>query len=66
MTSWANLIVTFSSNGPLWALPGLRIHFVPRRMRFPAFELPTADGGTLSNEDLLGRPWIAYLARHPG
>ena len=35
-------------------------------MRFPAFELPTADGGTLSNEDLLGGPWIAYLARHPG
>jgi peroxiredoxin len=35
-------------------------------MRFPAFELPTIDGGTLSDEDLRGRPWIAYLARHPG
>jgi len=35
-------------------------------VRFPRFELPTAGGGTLADGDLIGRPWIAYLARHPG
>jgi hypothetical protein len=35
-------------------------------MRFPAFELPTTGGGTLSDAELRGAPWIAYLARHPG
>lgn len=35
-------------------------------MRFPAFSLPTTDGGTLTGADLVGRPWFAYLARHPG
>jgi hypothetical protein len=34
--------------------------------RFPDFELERADGGTLRSDELLGRPWIAYLARHPG
>lgn len=35
-------------------------------MRFPDFELERAAGGTLSLGDLAGRPWIAYLSRHPG
>jgi peroxiredoxin len=35
-------------------------------MRFPDFDLPAADGGRLTNADLAGRPWFAYLARHPG
>lgn len=35
-------------------------------MRFPDFDLPRAGGGTLALGDMLGRPWIAYLARHPG
>lgn len=35
-------------------------------MRFPDFDLPAADGGRLRRDDLLGAPWVAYLARHPG
>ncbi|MDQ6607204.1 MAG: peroxiredoxin family protein [Actinomycetota bacterium] len=35
-------------------------------MRFPEFALPRLGGGSVRLEDLLGRPWIAYLARHPG
>ena len=36
-------------------------------MQFPDFALEdVAGGGTVSLGDLLGRPWIAYLARHPG
>jgi hypothetical protein len=35
-------------------------------VRVPAFELETATGGTVSDRDLLGTPWIGYLARHPG
>jgi hypothetical protein len=35
-------------------------------VRFPDFELESAAGGAVALEDLLGRPWIAYLARHPG
>ena len=34
--------------------------------QFPEFDLPLADGGRLTRGDLAGRPWIAYLARHPG
>jgi peroxiredoxin len=39
---------------------------VTRSEPFPDFDLPLADGGRLSREDLSGRPWVAYLARHPG
>lgn len=35
-------------------------------MRFPDFKLPRAGGGQLALGDMLGRPWVAYLARHPG
>jgi hypothetical protein len=35
-------------------------------MRFPDFDLPRAGGGNLTLELMLGRPWVAYLARHPG
>jgi cytochrome oxidase Cu insertion factor (SCO1/SenC/PrrC family) len=35
-------------------------------VRFPDFALESVDGGRVSLDDLLGRPWIAYLARHPG
>jgi hypothetical protein len=35
-------------------------------MRFPDFDLPCAGGGNLTLEFMLGRPWVAYLARHPG
>jgi hypothetical protein len=35
-------------------------------VRFPSFELPLTGGGTLTDRDMLGAPWIAYLARHPG
>jgi peroxiredoxin len=35
-------------------------------MRLPDFSLATADGGQLTRADLAGRPWYAYLARHPG
>jgi peroxiredoxin len=35
-------------------------------MRFPDFTLATPDGGTITQADLAGAPWIAYLARHPG
>lgn len=35
-------------------------------MRLPDFALPTADAGTLTHETLAGRPWFAYMARHPG
>jgi hypothetical protein len=35
-------------------------------VRFPAFELPLVGGGSLSDGELRGTPWIAYLARHPG
>jgi peroxiredoxin len=35
-------------------------------VRFPDFELEDVGGGTVALGDLLGRPWIAYLARHPG
>jgi cytochrome oxidase Cu insertion factor (SCO1/SenC/PrrC family) len=35
-------------------------------VRFPDFELEAVDGGTVSLDDLLGKPFIAYLARHPG
>ena len=35
-------------------------------MRFPDFTLQRAGGGTVELGDLLGQPWIAYLARHPG
>lgn len=35
-------------------------------MRFPDFELEAVGGGVVTLDDLLGRPWIAYLARHPG
>ena len=33
---------------------------------FPEFDLALAGGGRLTKNDLVGRPWIAYLARHPG
>jgi peroxiredoxin len=33
---------------------------------YPDFDLPCADGTRLRNEDLAGRPWFAYMARHPG
>jgi hypothetical protein len=36
------------------------------RVRFPDFDLPRAGDGQLALGDMLGRPWIAYLARHPG
>jgi hypothetical protein len=39
---------------------------VARPEPFPDFDLPLAGGGRLSRDDLAGRPWIAYLARHPG
>ena len=35
-------------------------------MDLPSFDLPTAEGGRLTRDDLLGRPWFVYLARHPG
>lgn len=35
-------------------------------MRFPAFDLPTADGGRLTDADLAGAPHYVYMARHPG
>jgi hypothetical protein len=36
-------------------------------VRFPDFALEdVAGGGEVTLDDLLGRPWIAYLARHPG
>jgi hypothetical protein len=35
-------------------------------MRFPEFSFERLGGGSINREDLLGRPWIAYLARHPG
>jgi peroxiredoxin len=35
-------------------------------VRFPSFELQSVTGDTVTLNDLLGRPWIAYLARHPG
>ena len=35
-------------------------------MRFPTFDLPRAGGGRLTNDDLGGAPWIAYVSRHPG
>jgi hypothetical protein len=35
-------------------------------VQFPDFDLARLGGGRLRREDLLGRPWIAYLARHPG
>jgi hypothetical protein len=39
---------------------------MPRAEAFPEFDLPLAGGGRLTRGDLRGRPWIAYLARHPG
>jgi hypothetical protein len=35
-------------------------------VRFPTFDLPRAGGGRLTDADLVGRPWIAYVSRHPG
>lgn len=35
-------------------------------MRFPDVTLEAPGGGEIATADLLGRPWIAYLARHPG
>jgi hypothetical protein len=35
-------------------------------VRFPDFALESTAGGIVRRDDLLGRPWIAYLARHPG
>ena len=35
-------------------------------MDFPDLTLPRAGGGTIGRAELLGRPWIVYLSRHPG
>lgn len=35
-------------------------------MKFPSFDLPRAGGGRLTDDDLAGAPWIAYVSRHPG
>ena len=35
-------------------------------VRFPDFALDAVDGGIVTRDDLLGAPWIGYLARHPG
>lgn len=35
-------------------------------MRFPDFQLEATDGTTVTRDDLLGEPWLGYLARHPG
>ena len=35
-------------------------------MDFPDLALPRAGGGTIGRAELLGRPWIVYLSRHPG
>jgi peroxiredoxin len=35
-------------------------------MRFPDFTLSRDTGEPVSLADQAGRPWIAYLARHPG
>jgi len=33
---------------------------------FPSFRLEDADGRAVTDADLLGRPAVVYLARHPG
>jgi len=35
-------------------------------VQFPDLPLPLAGGGVLERDDLLGRPWVVYLTRHPG
>ncbi|MGI9116725.1 MAG: hypothetical protein ACR2JV_03705 [Gaiellales bacterium] len=35
-------------------------------MEFPDIALPRAGGGTVARAALAGRPWLVYLARHPG
>lgn len=35
-------------------------------MDFPDLALPRAGGGSVGRADLAGRPWLVYLARHPG
>jgi peroxiredoxin len=33
---------------------------------FPSFQLEDADGGNVTEHDLIGQPTVVYLGRHPG
>ena len=39
---------------------------VAAREPFPDFDLALTGGGRLTKADMVGQPWLAYLARHPG
>jgi len=51
----------------LWSAPAARARACDDPgVEFPDLPLPLAGGGVLERDDLLGRPWVVYLTRHPG